>query len=132
MQSCGKCHVLHNLGGQVGPNLTSFQRDDVVRLLTSIVNPSAEIREGYETHVAMLDDGRVVQGFLVEQDPQVVVLRTAEGTTVPLEVAAIEERAVSGKSLMPEGLLSGLSDDEVRNLFAYLRTTQPVTTPRGK
>jgi cytochrome c553 len=51
---------------------------------------------------------------------------------VPLEVAAIEERAVSGKSLMPEGLLSGLSDDEVRNLFAYLRTTQPVTTPRGK
>ena len=61
-----------------------------------------------------------------------MVLRTAEGTTVPLERESIEERAVNGKSLMPEGLLTGLSDDEVQNLFAYLRTTQPVTTPRRK
>ena len=132
MQSCGKCHVLHNAGGQVGPNLTSYQRDDVNRLLVNVVNPSAEIREGYETHVAMLDDGRVVQGFLVEQDPHLVVLRTAEGTTVPLERDSIEERVVNGTSLMPEGLLTGLSDDQVRDLFAYLRTTQPVTEPRRR
>jgi len=126
MQSCGKCHTLHDGGGQIGPSLTSYKRDDVGRLLANIVNPSAEIREGYETHVLVLDDGRVVQGFLVEQDPQVLVLRTAEGTSLAIDRESIEERSVVGRSLMPEGLLAGLSDDDVRNLFAYLRSAQPL------
>ena len=30
-------------------------------------------------------------------------------------------------ALMPEGLLQGLSDQEVRDLFAYLRSSQPLT-----
>jgi len=126
VQSCGKCHVLHAQGGQIGPDLTTFKRDDVPRLLINILNPSAEIREGFETHVAILDDGRVVQGFLVEQDPQVIVLRTSEGQTVSIERAGIEEHVVMKKSLMPEGQLKTLSDQDVRDLFAYLRSTQPL------
>ncbi|OYW23870.1 MAG: hypothetical protein B7Z55_03100, partial [Planctomycetales bacterium 12-60-4] len=127
MQSCGKCHVLHAQGGQIGPDLTTFKRDDVPRLLLNILNPSAEIREGFETHVAIMDDGRVVQGFLIEQDPQVIVLRNAEGQTTSLEQDAIDEHAVLKKSLMPEGQMKNLSDQDVRDLFAYLRSTQPLS-----
>jgi len=126
MQTCGKCHVLHAKGGEVGPDLTTFKRDDVPRLLHNILNPSAEIREGFETHVAVMDDGRVVQGLLVEDDPQVLVLRDSAGQTVSLERDAIEERRVFPKSLMPEGQLKPLSDEAVRDLFAYLRMTQPL------
>lgn len=126
MQSCGKCHVLHAQGGQIGPDLTTFKRDDVPRLLLNILNPSAEIREGFETHVAMMDDGRVVQGFLIEQDPQVIVLRNSEGQTISLERSAIEEQVVMKKSLMPEGQMKTLTDQNVRDLFAYLRSTQPL------
>ncbi len=125
-QMCGKCHKLHDQGGQIGPDLTTFKRDDVPRMLLNILNPSAEIREGFETHIAMLDDGRVVQGFLVEQDPQVLVLRTAEGQTASIERSTIEEHVVMKKSLMPEGQLNTLSDDDIRNLFAYLRSGQPL------
>jgi len=32
----------------------------------------------------------------------------------------------SGGSLMPEGLLTGLGDQQIRDLFAYLRSTQPL------
>ena len=39
------------------------------------------------------------------------------------EVAAMEPL---GGSLMPEGLLAGLTDQQVRDLFAYLRSTQPL------
>jgi hypothetical protein len=28
---------------------------------------------------------------------------------------------------MPEGLLEGLSDEELRDFFAYLRISQPIT-----
>ncbi len=126
MQMCGKCHTLHSLGGKIGPDLTTYKRDDVRQMLVHIVNPSAEIREGFETQVAVLKDGRVVTGFLVEQDPQTVTLRSPEGQTIALERADLEELNKSRKSLMPEGQLKELTDEQLRNLFAYLRSSQPL------
>lgn len=126
LQSCGKCHQLHDQGGQIGPNLTAFKRDDSRTMLLSVINPSAEIREGFENLLAVLDDGRIVQGFLVEQDPQVVVLRNTDGQTIAVERAEIDELVPQKKSLMPEGLLKDLTEDQIRHLFAYLRSTQPL------
>ncbi|MBS0205854.1 MAG: isochorismatase family protein [Planctomycetes bacterium] len=126
MQMCGKCHTLHSVGGKIGPDLTTYKRDDVRQMLIHIVNPSAEIREGFETQVAVLNDGRVVTGFLVEQDPQSITLRSPDGQTISLERAEIDELNKSRKSLMPEGQLKDLSDEQLRNLFAYLRSSQPL------
>ena len=126
VQMCGKCHTLHATGGKIGPDLTTYKRDDVRRMLLNVINPSAEIREGFETLVAVLNDGRVVTGFLVEQDPQSVSLRSTDGQTVALSRADIDELIPQKKSLMPEGQLKDLTDEQVRNLFAYLRSTQPL------
>ena len=126
MQMCGKCHTLHAIGGKIGPDLTTYKRDDIRQMLIHIVNPSAEIREGFETQVAVLKDGRVVTGFVVEKDPQTVTLRSPEGQTISLELADLEELKKSRKSLMPEGQLKDLSDEQIRNLFAYLRSSQPL------
>ncbi|HEV3004640.1 MAG TPA: PVC-type heme-binding CxxCH protein, partial [Pirellulales bacterium] len=124
--TCAKCHRLFGQGGQIGPELTTFKRDDVANMLVNIVNPSAEVREGFETYQAQTDDGRVVIGFLVDRDNQVVVLRGADGQNVTLAHDQIEELAPQRKSLMPEGQLRELSDQQVRDLFAYLRSTQPL------
>ena len=126
MQMCGKCHTLHAQGGKIGPDLTTYKRDDIRQMLIHIVNPSAEIREGFETQVAMLNDGRVVTGFLVDQDPQAVTLRSPDGQTIALDRSEIDELTKSRKSLMPEGQLKDLSDEQLRNLFAYLRSSQPL------
>ena len=126
MQMCGKCHTLHATGGKIGPDLTTYKRDDVRRMLLNVINPSAEIREGFETLIAVLNDGRVVTGFLVEQDPQSVSLRSTDGQTVALSRADIDELIPQKKSLMPEGQLKDLTEEQVRNLFAYLRSTQPL------
>lgn len=126
MQMCGKCHTLHALGGKIGPDLTTYKRDDIRQMLIQIVNPSAEIREGFETQIAVMNDGRVVTGFLVEQDPQAITLRSPDGQTVALERSEIDELIKSRRSLMPEGQLKELSDDQLRNLFAYLRSSQPL------
>ena len=123
---CAACHVLHSRGGQVGPDLTPFKRDDVANLLLHIVNPSAEIREGFENTVVVTEGGRIVTGIVLEKDLRVVVLRTADGQKVVLPRDDIAEMNVSGVSLMPEGALNGLTDQEVRDLFAYLRSTQPL------
>jgi putative heme-binding domain-containing protein len=126
LASCASCHRLHGTGGQIGPDLTPFKRDDLETLLRSIVDPNAEIREGYENVLVTAKDGRVLNGFLVEQNPQMVVLRGLNGENLALERAALAELKPAGVSLMPEGLLAPLDDQQVRDLFAYLRTGQPL------
>lgn len=123
---CATCHILHATGGNVGPDLTPFKRDDAAHLLLHVINPSAEIREGYENQIVATGDGRTLTGIVVEKDASVVVLRTADGQRVVLPMDDIDDMRVSPISLMPEGLLQGLSDQEVRDLFAYLRSGQPL------
>jgi putative membrane-bound dehydrogenase-like protein len=125
--TCGKCHKLFDQGGQIGPDLTAYKRDDFANMLANIVNPSAEIRENFGTYLVVTDDGRALTGFLVDKDNQVLTLRNAEGQNVTIEQSAIEEMLPQKKSLMPEGLLKNFSEQQVRDLFAYLRSTQPLS-----
>ncbi len=122
---CSGCHALFGKGGNVGPDLTSYKRDDLDVMLLGVINPSAEIREGYANYNVATLDGRTLGGLLVDQDTRTVILRNAEGRDVVLPRDQIEEMKASPNSLMPEGLLDGLPDRDVRDLFAYLRGTQP-------
>jgi putative heme-binding domain-containing protein len=126
MNQCGKCHTLFAAGGKVGPDLTTFKRDDLQTMLLSIVNPNAEIREGFNTYRIEIEDGRLVSGTLAEQDSQTVTLRTPEGTLVSVARGEIAEMKAAPQSIMPEGLLKEYSDQQLRDLFGYLRMTQPV------
>jgi len=126
MQRCSACHVLFHKGGQLGPDLTRYQRDDLSTLLTSIVDPNAEIRDGFRNHLVTTKDGRSLSGLLAEQSDAVLTLRTFGDTTFTIPRAEVKELRPAETSLMPEGLLAGLSDQEVRDFFAYLRIPQPI------
>ncbi len=106
--SCAKCHTLFGQGGKVGPDLTTFKRDDISNMLVHIVNPSAEIREGFETYQVETKDGRLLTGLLVDKDNRVVVLRGADAQIVTVRQEQIEEMTPNKKSLMPEALLEEL------------------------
>jgi len=124
--SCGLCHKLFGQGAQIGPDLTPYKRDDLPTMLVSIVNPSAEIREGYETYLVNTKDGRTLSGFLADKDNRVVVLRGLDGVNQVLPQDQIKEMKSTGTSLMPQGLLSSLTDQQLRDLFAYLQSAQPL------
>lgn len=124
--TCASCHKLFARGGNVGPDLTTYQRGDVDALLLHVVNPSAEIREGYENFLVETRDERSLNGFLVERDARLLVLRGPDGQNITLEQSNVAELKAAGMSLMPEGLLDNFSDQQVRDLFAYLRSTQPL------
>ena len=123
---CGSCHRLFGEGGEVGPDLTTHDRTDLDSLLLAIVNPDAEIREGFENYTVETRDGRVLSGFLAEQNDRIVVVRGLDNRNVVLSREEIASLEPAGQSLMPEGLLNDLDDQQVRDLFAYLRSTQPL------
>ena len=126
LQNCGKCHQLFTDGGKIGPNLTPFKRDDLRRVLLNVVNPSIEIREGFENFIVFTEDGRTLNGFVEEQDNRIVVLKGADGQRLIIRRDDIEEMQAIKRSIMPEGTLKTLSDQQVRDLFAYIRATQPL------
>jgi len=124
--SCALCHKLFGQGAQIGPDLTPYKRDDLETMLLNIVNPSAEIREGYETYLVTTKDGRTLSGFLADKDNRVVLLRGLDGVNQVLPQDEIEEMKSTGTSLMPQGLLAALSEQQLRDLFAYLQSAQPL------
>jgi putative heme-binding domain-containing protein len=125
-QSCGKCHTLFARGGKIGPDLTTYKRDDLRGMLLNVVNPSAEIREGFENYIARTADGRTITGLIADQDPNVVVIRGADGQNISIPRDEIEDLRASRTSLMPDGQLKEMNDQQIRDLFAYLRSTQPL------
>ena len=124
---CASCHKLFHKGANVGPDLTPYQRGNLETLLTSVLDPSAEIREGYEYTIVTTTSGRILTGFVIDQDTQIVTLRVKSGEAVHIKRTEVESIAKVGRSLMPVGLLQDLTDQQYRDFFAYLRISQPIS-----
>ncbi len=127
MNRCAACHKLFHKGGNIGPDLTPYQRGNLDTLLSSLIDPNAEIREGFNYVALETKDGRQLSGFLTDEDTQIVALRGMTGEDIRIEQSNVESLTPMGRSLMPEGLLQGLSDQELRDFFAYLRISQPIS-----
>lgn len=123
-QTCGVCHTMFGVGGKVGPELPgSFE--DVDYLLQNIVDPNAIIGKDYQQTFVSLKDGQTVSGIVAGDDASTVTLKTL-GDTLTLQRSDIVEMKVSEQSMMPEGLISTLDEESVRDLFNYLRQRQQV------
>ena len=123
---CARCHRLFEEGGEIGPDLTGYQRDQLSTLLRNVVGPSLEIREGYRTVQLITVDDRVLSGFVESQNEEQLVLRTIDGQAYTLAKSDIERVKPQLLSLMPDGLLDKLGDQEVVDLVSYLRSSQPL------
>lgn len=124
-RTCASCHTLYGLGGKIGPDLTGSNRANLDYILSEIVSPSEVIPEGYHLVTITTRDGRTLAGNIVAEDDQQVTLRLVGQETVVAK-AVIQSREKSNVSMMPEGLLKLMPQDDIRDLIAYLRTTQQV------
>jgi putative membrane-bound dehydrogenase-like protein len=120
--ACIACHRVGSQGGLTGPDLTRIGAIRSGRdLIESIVMPSATFAQGYETYTATMRDGETLTGVRVAQPDDTLVLRDASGAETRIDrgqTLSIERQKLS---LMPEGLLSALSREEIGDLLAYLQ-----------
>ena len=125
-KTCGACHKLYNDGGDVGPNLTGSNRANLDYILLNLLDPSYDVADGYKMVTIATANGRLISGIIAEEDTQKLVLKTAEQPRVVIAKDDIDARKTSPLSLMPDGQLLKMSDQEVLDLIKYLRTTQQV------
>lgn len=122
---CSNCHKLFGEGGQIGPELTGGQRSNKRYLLENIVAPSAQVAVNFHITMFRLDDGTIVTGVPLSENANTITVQT-EKEKVILEVGSVQERKKSEQSLMPDGLLDTLSEQDRRDLFKYLMSPGQV------
>jgi putative heme-binding domain-containing protein len=118
--SCAACHS----GSQaLGPDLAGvagrFSRAD---LFTALLQPSRDVSPRYQTTVIETAEGKIYQGLVIYEAVDGVLLQTGAASTVRVAGEQIAARRVTSSSLMPAGLLEGLRDEELADLYTYLRT----------
>ena len=106
-----------------GPPLADISaRYNRAELTESIVTPSAKVAQGFDTQVFETLDGDQIIGFVTREAGDTVELRNANGDPIVLKKADIDSRRKSDKSVMPDGLVKGLTVDELAALLAYLES----------
>jgi putative heme-binding domain-containing protein len=129
---CMICHKSHGQGGDIGPDLSQVGgKLDRTHLIEAILDPSAEILQGYHATILETKSGRVVIGIVKSESATMVTLRDVEGKLITIPLGDVAERTVSKVSLMPEGLADRMTPAEFTDLIAYLTTlrTGPAPTP---
>ncbi len=117
---CMNCHAIGGAGGRVGPDLISIGASAPIDyLVESLIEPNKKVKENFHSTMVQTDDGRVLTGIPVRETEQELVLRDAQDREVTVAVAGIAARR-DGRSLMPEGLVNPLTQEELVHLVSFL------------
>jgi putative membrane-bound dehydrogenase-like protein len=121
-QTCATCHTVAGQGGQIGPVLNGAAANGVDTLLRAILTPNAAMEAGYRTFRVELKDGDVLDGFLVSQDNDAIILRQPNSQDRRIPQDDVRRARFTRISMMPEGLLDSLPEQDATDLLAYLKT----------
>ena len=123
--NCVACHKLNGEGQELGPDLTKLdpKKHTTDHILRSILEPSKEIAEKYQSNVFVLASGKVVTGMVLEEndsEAKVLIDPLAKEAQLVVKKSTIDERVKSPTSIMPLGLLNKLTEEEILDLVAYV------------
>lgn len=118
---CASCHRIRGRGREVGPDLSAIGKKlDRAKLLESLVEPSKTIEPAFAAYTVALKNGDSQTGLLLHRDAGRVVLKDLSGQTLEFTTAQVRKVQPQELSLMPEGLLAGLTAQEAADLVEYL------------
>ncbi|MCY2986240.1 MAG: c-type cytochrome [Planctomycetota bacterium] len=125
---CTNCHKLFGEGGAIGPDITGAQRTNIDYVLENLVDPSSAVAKDFQMELIRTESGRVITGMIVDESDSAITIQTTNEKVV-LPKSEIEERSLSKVSMMPDGLLQTLTNDQIRDLIGYLGSPMQVDLP---
>ena len=124
---CAKCHKFDGAGNEVGPQLDGAGRD-IEYLLANVLDPNRVVGAPYFVRTATLLDGQVIQGVLAAEDDQTVTLKVENAVLKKIARKDLDGPVkVAEKSMMPEGLAAGMTEQDFRDLVRYVMASPFLT-----
>ena len=118
--NCVQCHAIGGAGGKFGPDMSTLGASAPLDyIVESVLEPAAKVKEGYHGVSYTLSDGGAVVGVPFDESSTAVRVRLPGGVETEVPKSKIKSKDIIG-SLMPQGLLEGLSEEDKLNLFAFL------------
>lgn len=120
--ACFTCHAVGQEGAHFGPDLSNIgEIRSSHDILEAIVYPSVSFAREYDTYQVKTKT-KTYLGVIKEQFPDLIILAVGPGAEVRIpraEIVSSEQHAVS---MMPPGLEKSLSQEELSDLMAYLKS----------
>lgn len=121
---CNQCHLVAGHGVNLGPDLAeSVKKLQGRKLLQQVLDPSSEINEKFQNTQFVLNDGRVISGVIVKEEPgefHVMTNLLTPETITHIPKADIDQRVASKISPMPPGLANVLTKQEISDMVSFL------------
>jgi len=109
---CVTCHTIQGQGGNIGPNLSGAGAMNLEALLRSILTPNAAMEAGYRVYRVELNDDELIDGFLVSQDKDAVIVRIPNSEDQRIPRKQVRRANFVRRSLMPEGLIEAFAEKD--------------------
>lgn len=119
--SCANCHIVAGQGGVAGPELTDIgARRSAAYLRTALLDPSADVPEGFLVVTLTTKDGKRIRGVRLNEDPFSIQLRDSGNRFQSFRKAELQDiKKELGVSTMP-GYKDAFTAEEFEDLIAYL------------
>lgn len=122
---CYACHggIANRTTTIFGPALSGATlRLKRSELADAIVYPSKQVVERFKASMIATVDGKTQTGFITEQTDDDVTITDIDNNITRIPREDIEEIKAQNKSLMPDTLLNGLSNNEINDLLTFLNS----------
>ena len=122
-QRCAECHVSRDPARPpFGPSLLRARNFGPDELLSSILEPSQEVRSDYATQVVESKEAQNLLGILLDENQTTVTLKQLGGEIIVWPVSNIRSVRTQNWSLMPAGLETGWSPQDLADVMEYIHT----------
>jgi hypothetical protein len=120
LAGCSKCHRVDGRGHDIGPDLSAIGRSERRNILESILQPSGNVAPHYQVWKLSTADGQVRTGMLMRTYLDEYTYIDEKGEQFKVKTPDITASQPARQSIMPDGLVNQLTDQELRDLLAYL------------
>jgi thiosulfate/3-mercaptopyruvate sulfurtransferase len=121
---CSQCHTFRGQGTLVGPDLTEIGQKGRAEIYRAIAAPSASIEPDYVSYTVATRNGQVLVGVVRALDATTIRVTDTNARATLIERSKIQQIRPSATSIMPVGLTAALGDAAMRDLIAFLTSSE--------
>ncbi len=119
---CASCHIVNEIGTEVGPDLKRAYQASKETLLRDILWPNEKITSGFDLFTVTTVNGEKYSGVLVSETAYSVVLRQVGGAEQTFQRKNIKNFTSSPTSLMPS-YQDALTPQDCADIIEWLRVS---------